>query len=430
MKYSTRNGIKTGRGRGYSLRNLTGVRNRKPTKMYFRPGPMPERRIKPTNIEQVVQPGFQIPQGIGRNALISLLVLSLFGGQATGLSGCSAGGGDSGSQIEDDDQVDDDDDTGDDDTADDDTGDDDTGDDDTSDDDDDDIEPPTYDACFNVSSFWEDSLLSNIKVSLRNTNKYCTTDVNGDCCIKDIQEGKYWVSFKDLNNTHLGSQAGNLNVDEDHRGSLEEILYKLLPQDKLDYLKDTMWFKGNPSERWDQKPKFVIYLRDSNGGAYVSQEYLDIVEGVILNQLNQFVQGMWKFTTSDIEYRDAVFPGGPPLPNGEFSIFPYRSPGGGNSSNVQEGVVRGVRVNLDPEDEDLETLTLQEGSAALVNGAETHTYTDSAFYDPYYVTSVIEYSDEDLMFSAATYGIFKRSELNYLDENNLEDKNSSTYDLN
>jgi hypothetical protein len=385
-----------------------------------------------------------IPAGMKKAAVVTLATLfslGIGGGLVSCSSGSSSGGNGGYEQPTDDDTtVDDDSSPSDDDTTpvdDDDTSpvDDDSVDDDTVDDDNDDDSSPTlYEACFNVSSFLDGADFNKIKditVNLEGAGS-CDTDELGNCCIPGIDGGKYWVSFKDLQNRYIGSQAGNLNVDASHAGSLEKILYKLLPQDKLSYIKDTMYFDGNSVEKWTSKPKFVLYTKDNNGGTNISDSKLDIVRGVILDQLNEFVQDQYTFADADIEFRNTTYDGN--YQDGEFIVYwDSSSAGGGNWSAVNDGKINVSEVNVNPNDSQLATLALQEQSAALVNGAETQdtdNFFDSCFYDPYYVRSLTNYSEEDLMFSRATYGIFSRPPLNHLDESAMEEVSSDTYNLN
>lgn len=324
---------------------------------------------------------------------------------------------------DDDDIVDDDDIIDDDDTTP--TDDDNDTDDDIIDDDDDDT-MEDYDVSGWVGGFDIYGGINNIRVVLdgeADNDHETYTNTDGDWGFTGLPQDDYKISFKGFLKGYINHEAGKLIVNalKESQGKLSGLEVKLFPNDIQDYLKCTMWGDGggaclgeSPVEKWTQKPQFKIYTLEYQSGNPVDLNKINLVRSVIKNQLNEFVQGKYIFTDSDIETINEISPTG--FEEGKIKIYWDNNLGGGaNVCVINEYDIKKCGAGFNTSKG--ETTMLQELSETLVNGAETQdsAYLDSAFHDP---SSTTQYSEEDLMFAAATYGIFSRALGNEHPDNN------------
>ncbi len=334
--------------------------------------------------------------------------------QAPAPFGCGSEGGDDydSTPYDDDDNNDshDDDDNND-------SGDDDTIDDDDNDDNDDNDDTiDEYDISGWVGGFDIDTGINNIRVLLdgqadNDHETYSNTD--GDWNFEGLPQDDYKISFKGLLQGYMNHEAGKLIVDaqKEAQGKLSNLEVKLFPSSIEDFLKCTVWDNGGaacngqvPVNKWAQKPEFKIYTLEYQSGLPIDPNKVNLVKNVIKNQLNEFVQGEYTFTDADIEEIATIAPMGQ-IP-GKIKIYwDENTSHGRNSCSTTGNEIDSCYTKFNPSVG--ENVLLQEMSEAMVEGAETldSTYSDSVFYGDSLNT---QYSEEDEMFAAATYGIFSR----------------------
>ena len=174
----------------------------------------------------------------------------------------------------------------------------------------------------NIKAYVTETPLVGIRVEFSDWDNpslpvYTTwTDANGDWQLVDVPDGEYDVMIKDDN---IGSENEGIRYETycprpfqiSKQKALEGRLTRncrLFKKSDRQFINDVGRLNGD-MRKWFQKPKFRIYLRESTTGNPVDPAIVQGVKDVIINELSQFCQGSFTFTSEDIEEVDSVYAG-------------------------------------------------------------------------------------------------------------------------
>lgn len=250
------------------------------------------------------------------------------------------------------------------------------------------------------------TITTGIDVELDDGTYYfqAQSDGSGNWTINDVPDGDYETVFTDNNlGTWETYKPRILRVDGILPTSGLET--RLLLQADRDFINDTIRssYTGFELRRWEQKPNFILYKRESSTGSPVSSTNIDGIKNVIKTELSQYTQDYFgAFTDSDITEIDSTYPGGQPT-DGDFVVIWDNSGAalGGNSSWYNG---REIKSSFS---------VFQTGAGKPVWLAEMRpngpgesrdiNYSDSTSYTP---VTAISYSNDDDKLSDMGYGTY------------------------